>query len=96
MALNSYPFEPHLTLRTMLIFLFFLILGCVGFVYAQMYKDATLSRITDTKPGELGAEFYVRMAGFIVVPLLSLVAAQFPTVNTFLFSWLEPAMQALK
>lgn len=96
LSLNFYPFEPHLSLRTLVLILFFLILAAVGFVYAQMHKDAVLSRITDTRPGELGLDFYLRMGGFVLVPLLSLLAAQFPEMNNFLFSWLEPALQALK
>ncbi len=96
MSVNSYPFEPHLRLRSLLIALFFLILGAVGLVYAQMHRDATLSRITDTNPGELGLAFWVKMGTFILVPALGLLAAQFPEINGFLFSWLEPAMQSLQ
>jgi hypothetical protein len=95
MSVNSYPFEPHLRLRTLLIALFFLIIGAVGMVYAQMHRDATLSRITDTNPGELGLAFWLKMGTFILVPTLGLLAAQFPEINGFLFSWLEPAMQAV-
>jgi hypothetical protein len=95
MSVNSYPFEPHLRLRSLLIALFFLIIVSVGMVYAQMHRDATLSRITDTKPGELGLAFWMKMGTFILVPTLGLLAAQFPEINGFLFSWLEPAMQAV-
>jgi len=41
----------------LMLFLFALILALVGFVFAQMHRDATLSRITDTTPGELGIDF---------------------------------------
>jgi hypothetical protein len=95
MSVNSYPFEPHLRIRTLLIALFFLIIVSVGMVYAQMHRDATLSRITDTNPGELGLAFWLKMGTFILVPALGLLAAQFPEINGFLFSWLEPAMQAV-
>ena len=95
-SLGSYSFEPHLRLRSLMIFLFFLILVVVGFVYAQMFKNATLSRITKTNPNELGMEFWIRMGTFVLLPLLGLLAAQFPEINNVLFSWLEPAMQSLK
>lgn len=96
MSVNSYPFEPHLRLRSLLIALFFLILGGVGLVYSGMHRDATLSRITDTKPGELGVAFWIRMGTFLILPTLGLLAAQFPEINSFLFSWLEPAAESLK
>jgi hypothetical protein len=95
-SLGSYPFEPHLRLRSLMILLFFLILGVVGFVYAQMFKNSTLSRITKTNPDELGLDFWIRMGTFVVLPALGLLAAQFPEINGVLFSWLEPAMQSLK
>ena len=96
MSVNSYPFEPHQRLGVMLITLFLLILGAVGLVYSGMHRDATLSRITDTKPGELGIAFWIRMGAFIVVPALGLLAAQFPEISGFLFSWLQPAAESLK
>jgi hypothetical protein len=61
-----------------------------------MHKDATLSRITDTKPGELGLDFWLRLMAFVSVPLFSLLATAFPAVGGFLFSWLQPATQAFK
>jgi len=40
-------------------------------------------------------DFWGRMVGFVAVPVLSLLAAQFPELNHFLFSWLEPALQSI-
>ena len=66
-------------------------------VYAQMYTNPLSSRITSNKPGELGFDFWVRMATFVFVPLLSLLSVQFPEINSFfLFSWLQPALQSIK
>jgi hypothetical protein len=96
LSVGSYPFEPKDAMYSLLILLFLLILGFVAVVYAQMHRDATLSRITDTTPGELGFDFWIRLVGFAAVPLLSLLLAQFPEVNNFLFSWLEPALQGWK
>lgn len=93
LSIGSYPFEPKQAMYSVLIVLFMLIVGFIAVVYAQMHRDATLSRITDTTPGELGLDFWMRLAGFSAVPLLSLLVAQYPEVNNFLFSWLEPALQ---
>jgi hypothetical protein len=95
LATTVYPLEPKLTLRPLLILLLLFVVAVVGSVYAQMHRDPTLSRLTDTKPGELGGDFWVRILSFSAVPLLSLILAQFPDVTNFVFSWLQPAMQAL-
>jgi hypothetical protein len=95
LSVNSYPFEPKQTLRTLMVLLFLVIVSVVAFVYAQMHRDVTLSHITNTKPGELGADFWFRLATFAAVPLLSLLLAQFPEMNNFLFSWLQPVLQSL-
>jgi hypothetical protein len=94
LALTSFHFEPHLTIRTGMIALFLGALGCISYVYSQIYRNKTLSRITQTPEDSLGWDFWGRMAGFVAVPVLSLLAAQFPELNRFLFSWLEPALQS--
>jgi hypothetical protein len=93
---SSYPFESRESFHALLISIFFVISLVVSIVYGQMYADPLLSRITNTKPGELGLDFWVRIGTFVFVPLLSLVSVQFPEVNDFLFSWLQPALQSIK
>jgi len=95
LSISFYPVEPMVFVRPLLILLFFVIIAVVGVVYAQMHKDPILSRLTDTTPGELGLDFYVKMGTFVFLPLVSLLVSQFPDVNNFLLSWLTPAMQAL-
>jgi hypothetical protein len=72
------------------------IVGIVGFVYAQMHRDSTLSYITGTEPGELGLNFWVRIVSFVAVPAISLLASQFPQIAGLFSSWVEPAVNALK
>jgi hypothetical protein len=96
LSISSYPFEPKQALRSLMVLLLVIIAGFVTVVYAQMHRDPTLSRLTDTKPGELGLDFWLRLAGFGAVPLLSILVAQYPELNSFLFSWLQPALQAMK
>jgi hypothetical protein len=80
----------------MMALLLLVLLAVVEMVYAQRFRDATLSHVTDTKPGELGGEFWLRMGAFVAVPLISLLAAQYPQLYSALFSWFRPAMSALK
>jgi hypothetical protein len=93
---SSYPFESKESFHALLISIFFVISLAVGIVYGQMYAEPLLSRITNTKPGELGLDFWVRLGTFVFVPLLSLLSVQFPEINNFLFSWLQPALQSIK
>ena len=48
----------------------------------------------DTPEDSLGWDFWGRMVGFVAVPVLRVLAAQFPELNHFLFSWLGPALQS--
>jgi hypothetical protein len=70
--------------------------GVMVVVYSQMSRDATLSHITNTKPGELGVDFWVRLLGFGVGPLLGLLTTLFPSITDFALSWLQPSVAALK
>jgi hypothetical protein len=95
LALTLYPFEPRPAIQIYLIVMLVFIVSVVGLVFAQIHRDATLSHITDTKPGELGGDFYLRMASFVALPLFTFFASQFPEIGRTFYSWLEPALQAL-
>jgi hypothetical protein len=96
LSVNSYPFEPKVALRSVAILMLIFVVGAVGYVSAQLHRDSILSLVTQTKPGELGIEFWLRMGTFVALPLLSLLVSQFPALNNSVFSWLEPAVSALK
>ncbi len=96
LSVNSYPFEPKIALRSIAILMLILVVGVVGYVFAQIHRDSILSLVTQTKPGELGIAFWLRMGTFVALPLLSLLVSQFPALNNVVFSWLEPAVDALK
>lgn len=95
-AISSYPFDPRQPLTVLLIALF--VIGCAAIVkvYAEMHRDATLSHVTNTKPGELGAEFWFKIIGFGFAPLIGLMTRIFPGVTDFIFSWLQPGAAAFK
>lgn len=95
LGVTQYPFEPKGAIQVMLFVVLAFIVVVVGNVFAQIHRDTTLSNITDTTPGELGRDFWVRMAGFVALPVFSLLTAQFPSVNRLFYSWLQPAIQAL-
>jgi hypothetical protein len=96
LSMNVYPFEPHPALQTLAIALLVLLGAVVAYVYAEMHREAILSRLTSKGTGELGWDFWLKLASAGAIPVFSLLAVQFPEINQFLFSWLEPAMQAVK
>ncbi len=95
-AISSYPFDPRPLLSGALLVLFLAFGGIVAFTYADMHRDATLSHVTNTKPGELGSEFWFKIVGYSAIPLLGLITQVFPEWSGFLFSWLQPGLSSLK
>jgi hypothetical protein len=95
-SLNSYPFQAHRWIGLASIIMLLGFGSGVAFVFAQMDKDAILSRITDTKQNEIGKIFFFRLIQYGSLPLLTVLAAQFPAVGRALFSWVQPALEALK
>jgi hypothetical protein len=95
-AWNSYPFQPHAFIDwCFTILLALLTLGFV-WVFAQMHRNAILSRITDTTANELGWEFYLRLVTFGAVPVLTWLAYQFPQIGGNLYKVVQPGLQVVK
>jgi hypothetical protein len=93
---TSYPYLN----RHVLLIALAAVLGILSFaviaIYASINRDPILSRTTNQTPGRLDLDFYLKTASLVGVPLIGFVASQFPEVSSFLFSWLEPGMAAIK
>jgi len=96
LAVSSYPFQPLNVLGAIFLTVFVLVGGVTIVVYLQMCRDATLSHITHKNPGDLGWDFWFRLAAFGIGPLLALLTTLFPSIADFAFSWLQPGMEALR
>jgi hypothetical protein len=95
-SMSSYPFQGHRWIGgANSVVCLALGLGVIT-VFAQMDRDAIMSRITATKANELGRTFFLRVAQYGALPLATLLSSQFPEVSRFLFSWLQPAIEAIK
>jgi hypothetical protein len=95
-ALMVYPFEGHHALNTVTLTLFTLLGITVILVFAKMERDPLLSRLNNTKPNQLDWSFFMRIISFGALPLATLLGSQFPAIGNFLFSWIQPALQAVK
>jgi hypothetical protein len=96
LAVSSYTFDPLPVLGGIFLTVFIIIGATLVVIYAGMHRDATLSYITDTSPGELGGEFWRQVLTFGVGPLLGLLTTLFPSITDFVVSWLQPSTQAIK
>jgi len=96
LSVNSYPFQGRRWIGLASgVILFSLVIG-IGMVLWQMDKDPVMSRLTDTKSNEVGRTFFLRLAGFGALPLATVLASQFPSINNILFAWLRPVLEALR
>jgi hypothetical protein len=95
-GVSSYPFDPRPVLSGAVIALFSILGTVVVIVYSQMHRDATLSNLTNTKPGELGGDFWIKLIGLGIGPVIGLLASVFPELTDFLFSWLQPGLASMK
>jgi len=95
-AMASYPFDPRPAVSAVMVLLFVSLGSVIVFVYAQMHRDPILSLVTNTTPGELGGDFWIKLAGFGAGPVLGLIATLFPQVTDFIFSWVQPGIDSIK
>ena len=95
-SLIIYPFEPHRELIWSLTALFVGIGFIMVTVLMQMHRDSIMSRITGTKPNELGFTFFVRVATLGIGPLVTLLATHYPSISRYVLSFLQPGLEALK
>ncbi|MGA9555706.1 MAG: hypothetical protein WA800_02820 [Terriglobales bacterium] len=96
LAISTYPFDPRQGLGIAMLALFAVLGASVLYVYAQMHRDATLSHVTNTRPGELGADFWLKILTFGIAPLLGLLTTIFPQLTDFVFGWLQPGLKSIQ
>jgi hypothetical protein len=96
LSISSYPFEPNPAMFSLAVILILVMGIVIGYVYSQMHRDPALSRLTSTTEGERGLDFWMQLLGAGAIPVLSLLAAQFPTVSHILISLLQPILQTTK
>lgn len=98
LSISTYPFQPEHFLLMLVWFMIFTIAGLTFFVLIQMNRDEVLSRVAKSEPGKLSWDrrFMAQLLVYVAVPVVSLLAAQFPAVHQSVFFWLEPALKILK
>jgi hypothetical protein len=94
-SLQSYVFQSHQWIGFSSLCIFLALGIGVAIVFAEMDRDAILSRITDTRSNELGKTFAFRLMQFGALPLITVLAGQFPFIERIFFSWVRPVLDSL-
>lgn len=96
LSLNSYPFGQERAIAALLAVLSFALGGACVLVFAQMSRDAALSRLSETQAGQLDWGFLWKLGTAAALPLGSMLASYSPGVARLLGGFLQPAVEALQ
>ena len=94
-AASVYPFQGRQSLGTLMSFVFVLLLGGVAAMMLQMYRDPILKRLEEPSGGLSGTfDIAIKLIGVAGVPLLAVLASQFPSFAEVVLNWLRPLVEA--
>jgi hypothetical protein len=90
-AITSYPFQPKQLLLAYSWIVILTVVVAILLIVVQLDRDAILSYMAGTVPGRLNwtGGFALRLVTYILVPLLSLLAAQFPAIGAGFVEWIQ-------
>jgi hypothetical protein len=94
-AISSYAFEPKSFCTLGLLAGLLAAMAATVGVFVSMDRDAVLSRISGSAPGEVSLDrtFFSNLLTYIVIPLLGLLATQVPAAGLLLDDWLRPLLR---
>lgn len=97
-AINSYPFQPKHPVMALIWVVGVACIALVAWSFLGMNRDRILSYIGKTAPGEvtMSFEFLSSMTIYVIVPLLTLLATQFPSIGDVVFSVFSPTVKSLR
>ena len=96
-AIGSYPFEPRQSVMALVWVVILTSVALIAWVFMEMERDPILSSIGKTEPGKvtLSLEFLGTLAVYVGLPLVTLIATQFPGIGDVVYSIFNPAMRSL-
>ena len=97
LSVRLYPFQGRHTLSLLMTIVFMALLLAIGGMFSQMESDPILGRLEDAK--NVGESSFLRVAGKLLsvggVPLLAVLASQFPAFAELVSGWIKPISDAL-
>ena len=94
-AFHTYAFRADQAIDWWFFGLFAFLGGGIVLIIAQMERNALLSRLSNSNPGELGTRFYVQLLKYGTIPFLTIFGSQVPSVSNLVLKWVQPALEAL-
>ncbi|HVC45345.1 MAG TPA: hypothetical protein VND20_11060 [Candidatus Binataceae bacterium] len=89
LAATTYPFPRHDTIAWVSWTVLLTIMAVIFMVFVQMNRNRVISMLSGSAPGELNwnSSFVLQVVTFGVVPILTLLGAQFPYALQNVFGW---------
>lgn len=97
-AVISYPYQPARLILNVL----FVLIACLALLtvalFVQMDRDEILSRISKTVPGKINWDlsFVSRVFVYGVLPIVGLIAARVPEIQTSVAGWLDSLARVMR
>jgi hypothetical protein len=95
-GLETYPFEGQRSISGLLTVIFMIIFGLAAVMIFQMDRNSLLSRL-EQKPSDK-TDYWNATKGILGIggiPLIAILASQFPFIARFLLSWVKPVVDSL-
>ncbi len=95
-GLKTYPFEGQQALASVLTVIFTIIFVLAAVMVLQMDRNPLLSNLERTTPGKADLwQAAQRLLSIGGIPLVAILASQFPSIERFFFSWIQPTIDSL-
>jgi hypothetical protein len=94
-ALHTYAFRADQAIDWWFFGLFAVMGLGIVVVIAQVERNALVSRLSNSTPGELGSNFYLQLLKYGMVPILTIFGSQIPFFSNVVLKWVQPALEAL-
>lgn len=95
-GLETYPFEGQRSLSSVLTIIFMIVFVMAAIIIVQMDRNDFLMRLEHMPSGK--TDYWStgkRLLGVGGIPLIAVLASQFPVVERFLLSWVKPTIDNL-
>ncbi len=94
---STYPFYPQRLIRLVFFFIVAAASGSMLLVLVQMNRNEALSRLGNTTPGRVSwnVGFALKVVTVGVIPVLTLLSAEFPALRENLLRWADPLLKTL-
>lgn len=96
LVLNSYPLQAPQFVGRFCLVAFAVVSGIGIWVLGGMERNRILSLIARSDPGKLNAQFWVQIMAMGILPTIAVLSHLFPSLATFLTSWVAPSVNALE